>query len=121
MPLGGGELRHPGCLHPQSGPPGGQGIQFNNCYGVNALCSPGRASLLTGLIPSAHGVHVALPDAECLYPEGWCAIEEFETIPNALRANGYNTALIGKYHIGEFLAKHPQLGPIKMGDKLYLE
>jgi arylsulfatase A-like enzyme len=87
-----------------------QGIQFNNCYGTNALCSPGRASLLTGLMPSAHGIHVALPDAEGLYPEDWSALEGFETLPNSLKANGYNTAMIGKYHLGDFPTKHPQAG-----------
>lgn len=87
-----------------------QGIQFNNCFGVNALCSPGRASLLTGVMPSAHGLHVALPDVEGMYPENWSALDGFETLPQTLKANGYNTAMIGKWHLGDFPTMRPQAG-----------
>ena len=87
-----------------------QGIQFNNFYCANALCSPARASLLTGLMPSAHGIHTPLPDTEERYPQGWNAIEEFETLPKVLKANGYNTAMIGKYHLGDFPTKTAQGG-----------
>jgi arylsulfatase A-like enzyme len=33
------------------------GTQFDQAYCPNALCSPGRASVLTGLMPSEHGGH----------------------------------------------------------------
>lgn len=110
MPLAVGELGNPDAYIPNLDRMAAQGIQFNNCYGANALCSPGRASLLTGLMPSGHGVHVALPDFEGMYPEDWCALRGFETLPNTLKANGYNTALVGKYHLGDFPTKYPQIG-----------
>ena len=34
-----------------------EGMLFERCYSSNAVCSPTRATLLTGLIPSQHGVH----------------------------------------------------------------
>src|SRR5688500_4959000 len=34
-----------------------EGALFEHCYSSNAVCSPTRATLLTGLIPSQHGVH----------------------------------------------------------------
>ncbi len=37
-----------------------QGTLFTRCYSSNAVCSPTRATLLTGLIPSQHGVHCFL-------------------------------------------------------------
>ena len=36
------------------------GTRFSNAFCVNAMCSPCRASVLTGLMPSAHGVHTWL-------------------------------------------------------------
>jgi len=33
-----------------------RGLTFKNCYCVSPVCSPARASLLTGRIPSQHGV-----------------------------------------------------------------
>lgn len=38
------------------------GLLFRNAYCVNAMCSPCRASVLTGLMPSAHGIHTWLDD-----------------------------------------------------------
>ena len=34
-----------------------QGVLFTRCYSSNAVCSPTRATFLTGLLPSQHGVH----------------------------------------------------------------
>ena len=83
-----------------------EGIQFNHAYSVNGVCSPTRATLMTGLLPSQTGVHVALPtDVDV---PGWSAIEEFRNLPQTLKAAGYNTALVGKYHLGEY--EGPQLG-----------
>ncbi len=78
-----------------------QGSLFENAYCVNAMCSPCRASVLTGLMPSAHGIHTWLDDGLAdKWPERWNAIGEFDTLPDRLKASGYHTALIGKYHLG---------------------
>ena len=78
------------------------GTRFANAFCVNAMCSPCRASALTGLMPSAHGVHSWLDDGLAdRWPRDWNAIGEFPTLPGQLKAAGYDTALIGKYHLGQ--------------------
>lgn len=78
------------------------GALYRNAFCVNAMCSPCRASVLTGLMPSAHGVHTWLDDGlSDQWPAKWNAIEEFETLPDRFKAAGYRTALIGKYHLGQ--------------------
>ncbi|MFB7999304.1 hypothetical protein ACFC4G_41680 [Streptomyces sp. NPDC056002] len=45
------------------------------------MCSPGRATLFTGLMPSQHGVHSWLNDAAMAdWPEDWCAVAEFRVM-----------------------------------------
>lgn len=87
------------------------GIRFENAFCVNPVCSPNRATLLTGLIPSEHGVHSYLgnekPDAQ-MGPEAYCTIGEFPHLPEILRRNGYDCGLSGKWHLGDSL--HPQPG-----------
>lgn len=85
------------------------GIRFGEAFCPNAMCSPCRASVLTGLMPSQHGIHTWLDDSVIsTWPDGWNAIEEFETLPEILAGEGYDTALIGKYHLGR--ADQPQNG-----------
>jgi arylsulfatase A-like enzyme len=75
--------------------------RFSEAYCPNAMCSPCRASVLTGLMPSQHGVHTWIDDGMIdEWPENWNAIEEFESLPRRLSRAGYDTALIGKYHLG---------------------
>ncbi|SHK07654.1 Arylsulfatase A [Shimia gijangensis] len=83
--------------------------RFSEAFSPNAMCSPSRASMLTGLIPSQHGIHTWLDDDEIdNWPDHYNALHEFETLPEQLRQAGYNTALIGKYHLG--VADQPQNG-----------
>ena len=85
----------------------GSAVRFTNAFCPNAMCSPCRASVLTGLMPSQHGIHTWLDDAKIdEWPKNWNAIDEFETMPGLLADNGYDTALIGKYHLG--IAEKPQ-------------
>ena len=66
------------------------------------MCSPCRASVLTGLMPSAHGIHNWLDDnLESQWPDKWNAIGEFDSFPIKLKEAGYKNALIGKYHLGK--------------------
>ena len=84
-------------------------VRFANAFCPNAMCSPCRASVLTGLMPSQHGIHTWLDDAKVAeWPEGWNAIGEFDALPKRLARLGYDTALIGKYHLG--IADEPQNG-----------
>lgn len=76
-------------------------LRFENAFCVNGMCSPCRASVMTGLMPSQHGIHTWIDDRlRARWPDGWNAIAEFETLPQILADHGYATALIGKYHMG---------------------
>ena len=75
---------------------------FSSAFCTNSMCSPCRASVLTGLMPSAHGIHNWLDDnLEKSWPDKWNAIGEFEQFPMKLKGAGYKNALIGKYHLGK--------------------
>ncbi len=85
-----------------------EGVRFTRAFACNGLCSPTRASLMTGLIPSQHGIHDWIDDATITgWPDDWCAVREFRTLPLTLANRGYQTALIGKYHMGQPLSPMP--------------
>ena len=50
------------------------GMRFTQAYAASGVCSPTRATLLTGLMPSQHGVHNAMPSAFDI--DDWAAVEE---------------------------------------------
>jgi len=78
------------------------GFKFNNAFCVNGMCSPSRASVMTGLMPSQHGIHTWIDDRlRHRWPENWNALDEFRCLPEILCDAGYQTALIGKYHMGD--------------------
>lgn len=87
------------------------GIRFSNAYAVNSVCSPSRATFLTGLIPSQHGVHCYLggekPDAQ-IGPDAYCTIREFANLPRIMADAGYICGLSGKWHLGDSI--RPQEG-----------
>ena len=77
------------------------GLRFTNAFCPNAMCSPCRASIFTGQMPSHHGVHTWIDDRRMPnWPSDWNAVGEYQTLPKRLKAAGYHTALIGKYHLG---------------------
>ncbi len=68
-----------------------EGTLFANAFVTTALCSPSRASILTGQYMHNHGVvdnNSAPPQSSRFFPE-------------FLQESGYNTAFIGKWHMGE--------------------
>ena len=70
---------------------GHEGVYFPNHFCTTSLCSPSRASILSGLYAHAHGVANNFTE----YPE------DMPTWPLELQKSGYETAYIGKYHMGE--------------------
>ncbi len=79
-----------------------EGMRFTNAFAVNGMCSPTRATLMTGLMPSQHGVHNWLDDEELKHwPKDWSAVAEYRTLPYTLAQRGYQTAMIGKWHLGQ--------------------
>ena len=78
------------------------GVTFNNAYVSASVCSPSRAGLLTGMYQQRFG-HECNLDSD--------VNNSFDpnqiTIAEALKTEGYNTGLIGKWHLGDKAQNHP--------------
>lgn len=70
---------------------GREGVYFKNAFCTTSLCSPSRASILSGLYAHAHGVVNNFTE----YPT------HLSSFPLTLHKLGYDTAYIGKWHMGE--------------------
>ncbi len=78
-----------------------EGALFTRAFANNPVCSPTRASLLTGLMPSQHGVHRYLGAGGAQTgPRARYTLQEFDTLPRILAGAGYATGLCGKWHLG---------------------
>ncbi len=87
------------------------GLRLTEFYSTSPVCSPTRAGLLTGRFPRRNGIdHV-------FFPESFTGLPESEvTIAEALKGNGYSTAIVGKWHLGH----HRQFLPLQQGfDEYY--
>jgi arylsulfatase A-like enzyme len=92
------------------------GIRFENFFCCSPVCSPARASILTGRIPSAHGIHdwLAKGNTNFEYQQGEKdnqLIQYLKGIPgytDYLSQNGYYCGISGKWHLGD--SHHPQKG-----------
>jgi arylsulfatase A-like enzyme len=66
-----------------------EGIRFDNCYATNALSGPSRACILTGKFNHENG----FKDNACTFNG------DQQTFPKILQDSGYQTAIIGKWHL----------------------
>ncbi|TWT98686.1 sulfatase family protein [Stieleria varia] len=82
---------HPHLKTPHIDQLAAEGMYFENMFCTTSLCSPSRASILSGLYAHAHGVTNNFTD----YPA------DLDSFPLRLQAAGYKTAYIGKWHMGE--------------------
>jgi N-acetylglucosamine-6-sulfatase len=82
---------HPSLKTPNVDRLASEGVRFENMFCTTSLCSPSRASILTGLYAHGHGVRdnfTELPSNLTHWPQ-------------RLREEGYETAYMGKWHMGE--------------------
>ncbi|XP_020508512.2 N-acetylgalactosamine-6-sulfatase [Labrus bergylta] len=91
-----------------------QGMLLPNFYTANPLCSPSRASLLTGRLPVRNGFYTTNAHARDAYtPQeivGGIPKEEI-LIPQMLKKKGYISKIVGKWHLGH----RPKYLPLEHG------
>ncbi|MFL3656861.1 MAG: sulfatase [Opitutales bacterium] len=76
----------------------GEGLRFNQFYANCTVCSPTRASLMTGRYPDLVGVPGVIRQTA---PNSWGYLDpDAITLPQMLKKGGYHTAMIGKWHLG---------------------
>lgn len=84
------------CRTPHLDALAAEGVRFTEWYSNSPVCSPSRASLLTGKYPARAGVSQILGGKR-----GTSGLPATETtLAAALRSAGYRTALFGKWHLG---------------------
>ena len=96
-----------------------EGVRFSNFFCTSPVCSPARASLMTGRIPSQHGVHDWIyrgnmpnePELPTVAQAGFRPqryLEGMTCYTDILAANGWTCGLSGKWHLGDSMT--PQHG-----------
>ena len=76
-----------------------RGVRFDRFYVANPVCMPNRATLMTGRMPSLHGVrHNGIP----------LSLSE-NTFVDLMRHEGYRTGLIGKSHLQNMTDNPPSM------------
>lgn len=71
-----------------------EGIRFTDGHCTAATCTPSRFSMLTGIYGFRQGVSILPPDAALTIPT------DILTLPGLFKKAGYETAVIGKWHLG---------------------
>ncbi|KAK6814599.1 hypothetical protein RU639_009568 [Aspergillus parasiticus] len=74
-----------------------EGMKFNHCYVTNSICTPSRAAILCGTYNHVNGV-MTLDDH---------INKHIPNVAKHLRTGGYQTAMVGKWHLGEGVDNQP--------------
>jgi uncharacterized sulfatase len=120
---------------------GRSGVIFTDYYSCNAVCAPARAGLLTGRYPFRTGIignpypadspllrRIERKIAYLFTPLGSvdlheeCVAEGLSgkeiTVAEALKVAGYRTAMVGKWHLGDY-SRQPEFNPLRHGFDRY--
>ena len=115
--LGYGDLGvygHPTIRTPNLDRMAAEGQRWTNFYVAASVCTPSRAGLLTGRLPIRSGM--VDDNVRVLFPDSRGGLPSSEvTIAEVLKAKGYATGAIGKWHLGHL----PQYLPTKQGFDSY--
>lgn len=102
--LGYGDLGcygHPTINTPSLDKMAAEGLRFTQFYVGASVCTPSRAALLTGRLPIRSGMAGSDSSGNVLYPRSTGGLPASEiTIAEALREKDYQSAIIGKWHLG---------------------
>lgn len=80
-----------------------QGIRFTDCHAAAPNCSPSRAGMLTGRMPTRVGMYSYIPPDHVMHLRA----DEI-TIAELLKPLGYGTGHFGKWHLSKLLSEQPQ-------------
>ena len=76
-----------------------EGMRFTNSFATNALCAPSRATLLTGKYTHLNGM-ISNPSSIADGVDTHATFDEAqETLPKIMKRNGYQTGVVGKWHL----------------------
>jgi arylsulfatase A-like enzyme len=79
-----------------------EGMRFTDFYSSSPVCTPSRASLMTGCYARRVGMHEDATGHWVLIPRSRRGLNAAElTLPETLKASGYATSCIGKWHLGD--------------------
>ena len=93
-----------------------EGIRFSDFYVTSGVCTPSRASLMTGCYAQRLNLHVDRNGRWVLFPVARKGLNPDEiTIAEILKGRGYATACIGKWHLGD----QPPFLPTRQGFDTY--
>ena len=94
-----------------------KGVRFSQAYAACHVCSPTRASILTGQYPARLGLTDWLPGRKDFSFQKLQTVPtvqhlpyDIKTLPQVLKDNGYATAVFGKWHLGEDSASTKRQG-----------
>jgi len=95
----GGFVGHPLVRTPNIDRLAEAGVVFENAYCASPVCSPARASWLTGLYPHAHGQLINYGPGKTDRP-GTMMRSDCMTIGDVLKREGYRCGIVGPWHLG---------------------
>ncbi len=82
------------------------GVRFENFFVATPVCSPGRATIFTGRIPSQHGVHDWIRGTTNVGPDAIRYMEGEIAYTDVMAQHGYVCGISGKWHLGD--SQYPQ-------------